>query len=89
MPPPSPLAIATSSINRLLKEETSYEKELANQQSRVSQLENNDAGDDDEGGNAEFRVRQEVSFSVFSFCEGFVWIFGGGMGRGCWGGDGD
>lgn len=38
MPPPTPLAVATSSINRLLKEETSYEKELVAQQKRLADL---------------------------------------------------
>ena len=69
MPPPSQLAIATSSINRLLKEEISYEKELANQQTRLKLIEKGDGGVEDEVGNAEFRVRQEVSFfSAFFLC---------------------
>lgn len=71
MPPPSPLSIATSSINRLLKEESSYRTELANQQRRIEGLETRTGtgtGDDaEEEGNREFSLRQEVSLLVFFF----------------------
>ena len=58
MPPPSPLAIATSSINRLLKEESSYRTELSTQQQRLPNLEA-DTTDYDEGNKA-FQIDQEV-----------------------------
>lgn len=55
MPPPSQLSIATSSVNRLVKEEASYYKELEQQQARIAKLEQ-DGGDE----NAEFQMKQEV-----------------------------
>ncbi|KAK4497833.1 hypothetical protein PRZ48_010487 [Zasmidium cellare] len=55
MPAPSQLAIATSALNRLVKEEASYHKELESQQARITKLEQ--GNDDDE--NAEFTLRQE------------------------------
>ena len=69
MGPPSQLTIATSSITRLLKEESSYRTELASQQKRLEQLQTeasaSDAEEGDEKGNQEFRLRQEVSIIVF------------------------
>ena len=59
MGPPSPLAIATSSLQRLVKEESSYHKELAQQQARLEKLEKDK---DDE--NAEFLVNQQVSLRL-------------------------
>ena len=56
MAPPSQLAIATSAVNRLVKEEASYHKELEQQQARIAKLEQGD--NDDE--NAEFVLKQEV-----------------------------
>jgi tubulin-specific chaperone A len=56
MPPPSQLSIATSSVQRLVKEEASYHKELEKQQARLKNLEANPDGDE----NAEFQLRQEV-----------------------------
>ena len=61
MPPPSPLAIATSSINRLLKEESSYRTELSTQQQRLRNLEADTMNDDD--GNRAFQIEQEVPSS--------------------------
>ena len=65
MAPPTPLSVATNSITRLVKEEASYRTELASQQRRVQQLqqeaEGRGDGDGDDGGNAEFELRQEVS----------------------------
>ena len=62
MAPPSELAIATSSVNRLLKEEKSYRTELQNQQKRVDKLEAGGEEDEDEDvGNVDFRLKQEVS----------------------------
>ncbi|KAK3717992.1 tubulin folding cofactor A [Vermiconidia calcicola] len=54
MGPPSQLAIATSVVNRLVKEERSYHKEMEHQQSSIAKLEQ---GGGDE--NAEFTLRQE------------------------------
>ncbi|KAH7170934.1 tubulin binding cofactor A [Dactylonectria macrodidyma] len=59
MPPPSHLAIATSSVNRLLKEEASYHKELAQQEASVKSLQEqikNGLGNED--GNGEFMLKQ-------------------------------
>ena len=54
---PSQLQIATSALQRYLKEEQSYHKELKNQQKRITDLENNkDNGDQ----NYEFTLKQEV-----------------------------
>ncbi|KAH0338616.1 hypothetical protein KCU81_g7544, partial [Aureobasidium melanogenum] len=55
MAPPSQLAIATSAVNRLVKEEASYHKELEQQQARIEKLKQ--AGSDDE--NAEWNMKQE------------------------------
>lgn len=61
MPPPSPLAIATASVRRLLKEEASYHKELADQQAKIKQLEDK-ARDAPAGGdeNDEYMLKQQV-----------------------------
>ncbi len=58
MPPPSRLAIATSSVTRLVKEEASYHKELVQQEQRFARLQN-----DTEDENAEYKIRQEVPTS--------------------------
>jgi len=63
MPPPSQLSIATSSVQRLVKEEASYHKELEKQQARLKNLETNP----DEDENAEFQLRQEVFPSPLSY----------------------
>jgi tubulin-specific chaperone A len=55
MGPPSQLAIATSSLNRLVKEERSYHRELEQQEASIAKLEQ---GGGDE--NAEYVLRQEV-----------------------------
>jgi tubulin-specific chaperone A len=57
MAPPSPLAIATSSVQRLVKEEASYHKELKNQEARLEKLVNSTEADE----NAEYQLKQEVS----------------------------
>lgn len=72
MPPPSPLAIATSSLQRLVKEEASYHAEQKQQEERIQKLEGRvDGGagdepeeDEEERGNREFGLRQEVCFLV-------------------------
>lgn len=55
---PSQLAIATSVLNRLIKEEKSYHKELEQQNVKIAKLE---AGEDADNENAEFILRQQVS----------------------------
>ncbi|OJJ50478.1 hypothetical protein ASPZODRAFT_126351 [Penicilliopsis zonata CBS 506.65] len=57
MAPRSPLAIATSSVQRLVKEEASYHRELQQQTERVRRLETEQG--DDEDGNREFTLKQE------------------------------
>jgi tubulin-specific chaperone A len=61
MAPPSPLAIATSSLLRLVKEENSYHKELLQQEARVQRLVNGPDGSVDED-NVEFLINQEVYY---------------------------
>ena len=56
MPAPSQLAIATSVVTRLVKEEASYHKELDQQKARIAKLEANN-GD-------EYELRQEVRLSA-------------------------
>jgi hypothetical protein len=63
MPPPSQLSIATSSVQRLVKEEASYHKELEKQQARLKNLETNPDGDE----NAEFQLRQEVLYFLYLY----------------------
>lgn len=55
MPAPSRLAIATSAVTRLVKEEASYHKELEQQKASIAKLEQ---GGGDE--NAEYQLKQEV-----------------------------
>lgn len=52
---PSQLQIATSSLQRLLKEEASYYKEQEQQEARIAKLEK-ETGDE----NHEFQIKQEV-----------------------------
>ncbi|KAM0510886.1 hypothetical protein ACHAPE_010438 [Trichoderma viride] len=59
MPPPSPLVIATGAVNRLLKEEASYHKELEEQEAQLkAQEEKVKSGQEDEEGNATFILKQ-------------------------------
>ena len=58
MAPPSQLSIATSSVNRLLKEEDSYRAELDDQQSRLQKLEAEVVEDED--GNRAYTIKQQV-----------------------------
>ena len=55
MAPPSKLAVATSSVLRLVKEEASYHKEMAQQEARIKKLEEGSAEE-----NAEYQLKQEV-----------------------------
>ena len=59
MAPPSKLAIATSSVQRLLKEEVSYRKEQESQVARIQKLES-EVGDE----NKDFMLKQEVRLLV-------------------------
>ena len=55
MAPPSKLTVATSSVLRLVKEEASYHKEMAQQEARIKKLEEGSAEE-----NAEYQLKQEV-----------------------------
>jgi len=55
MPPPTPLAIATGSLQRLVKEEASYHKELKSQEARLEKL----IASTEEDENKEYSVKQE------------------------------
>lgn len=55
MAPPSKLAVATSSVQRLVKEEASYHNEMKQQEARIEKLEQ-DKSDE----NAEYMLKQEV-----------------------------
>lgn len=60
MPAPSPLTIATQSVQRLLKEETYYHKELVSQQGRVEKLEKELSDPSaSHGENDEYMLKQE------------------------------
>ena len=48
MAPPSQLAIATSALQRLLKEEKSYHTELAQQEARIKKLRGQNSGENAE-----------------------------------------
>lgn len=61
MPPPSQLSIASSALQRLVKEEASYHKELEQQEARIAKLEK-ETGDE----NAEFTLKQEVEEAPLS-----------------------
>ena len=62
MAPPSQLAIAASSVQRLVKEEASYYKELQQQEARLEKTRS--SKDEDE--NAEYQLKQEVSACFFN-----------------------
>ncbi|KAL9610986.1 MAG: hypothetical protein Q9167_004331 [Letrouitia subvulpina] len=61
MAPPNRLAITTSSVHRLLKEETSYRTELRHQEARLARLEQQqqDGGASTEDDNREWEIGQE------------------------------
>lgn len=61
MAPPSQLSIATSSVQRLVKEEASYYKELQQQEARLEKTQ----ASKDEDENAEYQVKQEASTRRF------------------------
>ena len=70
--PPSQISIATSSVQRLLKEIRSYQQEQQGQEKRLADLQALPAEKRDE--NWEFEVRQQVSnspeISLFNFLVG-------------------
>jgi tubulin-specific chaperone A len=67
MPAPSPLAIATQSVQRLVKEDSYYRKELAQQSERVAKLEADlKPLTESEDENAAFMLKQEVCHSSTS-----------------------
>jgi tubulin-specific chaperone A len=59
MPAPSKVAIATGSVLRLVKEEASYHKEIAQQEERIQKLQDS-VGDS----NKEYTLKQEVCISI-------------------------
>ncbi|KAI0877551.1 tubulin binding cofactor A [Hypoxylon argillaceum] len=60
MPAPSPLVIATQSVQRLVKEDSYYRKELAQQSERVTKIEADlKAAPESADGNAAFMLKQE------------------------------
>ncbi|KAL2154866.1 hypothetical protein VTH82DRAFT_3542 [Thermothelomyces myriococcoides] len=60
MAPPTPLAIATQAVNRLVKEESYYHKEQANQEKRIKRLEEDIQNNSPElDSNAEYILKQE------------------------------
>ena len=62
MAPPSKLTVAASSVLRLVKEEASYHKEMAQQEARIKKLEE---GSTEE--NAEYLLKQEVRSVLINF----------------------
>ena len=60
MAPPSQLAITTSSVLRLVKEESTYHAELAQQEARVAELQQGGGAVAEDGENAEYMLKQEV-----------------------------
>lgn len=60
MAPPSPLAIATGSVQRLVKEEASYHKELMAQEAHLEKL----LASTEEDENKEYTLKQEVGCSL-------------------------
>jgi tubulin-specific chaperone A len=57
MPAPSKLTIATSVVQRLIKEEASYRKEEKMQEARIEKLQGDNSDE-----NAEYQMRQEVGY---------------------------
>ena len=77
MAPPSQIEIATSSVLRLVKEESSYRKELQGQLSRIEKLER-DGGDE----NFDFQLKQEVRID-FTNCLLELWCMLANLGLLC------
>ncbi|KAH6634352.1 tubulin binding cofactor A [Chaetomium sp. MPI-SDFR-AT-0129] len=63
MAPPTPLAIATQAVNRLVKEESYYHKEQASQEKRINKLEEDiENNSPDLDTNSEYILKQEASY---------------------------
>lgn len=89
MPSPTPLQIATSSLNRLVKEERSYRVEAVEQERRIQKIVDSpprrkDSANpyDNPQGNWEFEIRQNVGFPRLSSPPQVslsfrCWVFGG------------
>ncbi len=60
MPPPTDLKKATDALHRLVQEEKSYFEELKTQAARLAKTK----ASEDEDGNKEFQIKQEVRFSL-------------------------
>lgn len=87
MPPPNALTIATSSLQRLVKEEASYHRELELQRESIRKLEaavrRRDEGEEtDDGkdgeverGNQEFALAQEVSEIVIYYYYYYFYVY--------------
>lgn len=58
--PPTQLAIATSVVNRLVKEEKSYHEEYKQQEARIAKMEQSNSTEE----NAEYELKQEVMTST-------------------------
>lgn len=69
--PPSQLSIATSAVQRLLKEEASYRQEQSTQEKRLADMQALPSEKRDE--NWDFGVRQEVC--LLSTCFSFSYYF--------------
>ncbi|RMZ81447.1 hypothetical protein DV738_g2175, partial [Chaetothyriales sp. CBS 135597] len=54
---PSQVTIATSALQRLVKEEASYHKELDQQKARIAKLEH---GETDDRENLQYQIKQEI-----------------------------
>ena len=63
MGPKSQLQIATSSLNRLVKEEKSYHDEFEQQEANIAKLEQGGSNDE----NAEYTLRQEVIITTILY----------------------
>lgn len=68
MAPPSQLQIALSALQRLVKEEASYYKEMDQQKSRIAKLEAKQGDKADGDGNEEYQLKQEVRLITAAFC---------------------
>jgi len=67
MAPPSALSIATQSVTRLVKEESYYHKEQANQEKRIQKLQGDiDNNNPELDSNAPFMLKQEVCIAFIT-----------------------
>jgi tubulin-specific chaperone A len=62
MPPPSALAIKSSAVIRLIKEESMYHRELVVEQNRLSKMKESNEAD-------EYTIKQQVSSTLPAFDE--------------------